>query len=233
MSSRRESLARFWLSDWSLSVLEALLIVDIFILVPIIQSRGTSGALQPVVYSLFVVAASPIALRSRWHRGITILLGTLGAVSLVLRWTTYEDTRVMLACADSIASLAFCAVLVAVVLAQAYAPGPVDLRRIQGAIAAYLLLSYVWALAYKLIALNDPVAFSFATTDLSPQTVTARLLYFSMTTLTTVGYGDITPINPVARSLSNLEGMVGQLFPAITLARLVSMQTVHRQQRGE
>ena len=61
----------------------------------------------------------------------------------------------------------------------------------------------------------------------------ARLIYFSMTTLTTVGYGDVTPINPVARSLANFEGMIGQLFPALTLARLVSMEVSQRQQRGE
>ena len=78
-----------------------------------------------------------------------------------------------------------------------------------------------------------PGAFNFSAADLSSQTLTARLLYFSMTTLTTVGYGDITPINPVARSLANLEGIIGQLFPAITLARLVSMQLSQRQQRGE
>ncbi|HXJ33747.1 MAG TPA: ion channel [Candidatus Eisenbacteria bacterium] len=233
MSSRRESVARFWLSDWSLSVLEALLVVDIFILVPIIQFRETPGAVQPVVYSLFVVAATPIALRSRWHRGVTVLLGTLGVVSVLIRWTSYGHPSACLACADTVASLAFCVVLTAVVLAQAYAPGPIDLRRIQGAVAAYLLLSYAWALAYKLVALGDPVAFSFPTTGLPPQTLTARLIYFSMSTLTTVGYGDITPVNPVARSLANLEGVIGQLFPALTLARLVSMQMSHRQQRDE
>jgi ion channel len=233
MSSRRESVARFWLSDWSLSVLQALLVVDIFIVGPIIQFRETPGALQPVVYSLFVVAATPIALRSRWHRGITALLGTLAVVSIALRWTSYLHASVTLACADTIASLLFCVVLVVVVLAQAYAPGPIDLHRIQGAVAAYLLLSFVWALAYKLVALGDPVAFSFAATDFRSPNLMARLLYFSMTTMTTVGYGDITPINPVARSLANLEGMIGQLFPALTLARLVAMQMSHRQRRDE
>jgi ion channel len=231
MSPRRESVARFWLSDWSLSVLQALLVVDIFILGPVIQFRETPGALQPVVYSLFVVAATPIALTSRWRRCVSVLLGTLGVVSIVIRWTSCIHTNVMLACADTLASLAFCVVLTAVVLAQAYAPGPIDLRRIQGAVAAYLLLAYGWALAYRLVALGDPVAFSFAARDMPLQTLTARLLYFSMTTLTTVGYGDITPINPVARSLANLEGFIGQLFPALTLARLVSMQMSHRQQR--
>ena len=61
----------------------------------------------------------------------------------------------------------------------------------------------------------------------------ARLFYFSTITLTTVGYGDITPVNPIARSLAALGGFTGQLFPAITLARLIAMELYHRQQRGE
>ena len=60
----------------------------------------------------------------------------------------------------------------------------------------------VWALAYKLVALADPTAFTFNAAELHPQTLTARLMYFSVMTLTTVGYGDITALNPFARSLA-------------------------------
>ena len=57
---------------------------------------------------------------------------------------------------------------------------------------------------------------------------TARLtdwMYFSFVTLTTVGYGDITPVATSARSLAMLEALTGQLYPAIIIARLVSLQT--------
>ena len=54
-------------------------------------------------------------------------------------------------------------------------------------------------------------------------------MYFSFVTLTTVGYGDITAVHPVARSLATAEALVGQLFPAILLARLVSMELYDRQ----
>jgi hypothetical protein len=49
-------------------------------------------------------------------------------------------------------------------------------------------------------------------------------LYYSFTTLTTVGYGDISPVHPLARSFANLEALIGQLYPAILIARLVSME---------
>ncbi|HTC04866.1 MAG TPA: potassium channel family protein, partial [Xanthobacteraceae bacterium] len=58
----------------------------------------------------------------------------------------------------------------------------------------------------------------------------AALLYFSFSTLTTVGYGDITPVYPLARNLANLEAVIGQLFPATLLARLISLEIEHRRQ---
>ena len=53
----------------------------------------------------------------------------------------------------------------------------------------------------------------------------ADWIYFSFVTLTTVGYGDITPVALGARSLTMLEALVGQLYPAVIIARLVSLQT--------
>jgi hypothetical protein len=58
----------------------------------------------------------------------------------------------------------------------------------------------------------------------------AALLYFSFSTLTTAGFGDITPVHPLARNLANLESVIGQLYPATLLARLVSLELEHRRQ---
>jgi voltage-gated potassium channel Kch len=54
------------------------------------------------------------------------------------------------------------------------------------------------------------------------------MLYFSLTTLTTTGYGDIVPVDPFARSLANLESLIGQFYLAITVARLVTLEMEHR-----
>lgn len=56
----------------------------------------------------------------------------------------------------------------------------------------------------------------------------ADLVYFSFTTLPTTGFGDIVPIDPFARSLANLESVIGQLFPATLLARLMTLEIEHR-----
>ncbi|TMA85035.1 MAG: Ion channel, partial [Deltaproteobacteria bacterium] len=94
-------------------------------------------------------------------------------------------------------SLTFTAIITALILLEVFRAGPITLYRIEGAVAAYLLLAYGWALAYQLVDLSDPVAFTFPATA-APQTLRFRLLYFSLTTLTSVGYGDITPLHPIA-----------------------------------
>jgi hypothetical protein len=95
-----------------------------------------------------------------------------------------------------------------------------------GAVAAYLLLGMIWSLAYYLITLPIPEAFSiqgpFAQGD--GESLQSHLFYFSFVTLTTLGYGDIVPVHPIVRMLVILEGVAGQLFPAILIARLVSLQ---------
>ncbi|HXB77134.1 MAG TPA: potassium channel family protein [Bradyrhizobium sp.] len=58
--------------------------------------------------------------------------------------------------------------------------------------------------------------------------IAANLIYFSFVTLTSVGYGDIIPLHPVARSLANIESIIGQLYPATLLARLVTLELEHR-----
>ena len=62
--------------------------------------------------------------------------------------------------------------------------------------------------------------------------MSARLTYFSFVTLTTVGYGDILPTSLVTRSLANIEGLMGTLFPAILIARLVSMEIAARETKN-
>ena len=227
--SARVHVPRFWLSDWSLSALLALLVLDAFVLGPLAQFDAAPGFLRPVVRTLFLLAGVATALRSR---AATAILGVVALAAAVVGWTNHAHPGVALERADAVLSLAFCVVLTVVILVRVFSTGNVNLHRIQGAIAAYLLFAFVWAFAYKLVLLADPDAFSFANPAMHHERAIARLLYYSTITLTTVGYGDVTPVNPVAQSLAALEGFAGQLFPAITLARLVAMEMYHRQQPG-
>ena len=106
-------------------------------------------------------------------------------------------------------------------------------HRIRGAIVIYLLLGGIWAMLYQVVALTIPHAFHLpeGIAGGDADALQRLLTYFSFITLTTTGYGDITPIHPVARTLTMLEALVGQLYPAITLARLVSLAVLHQKEK--
>lgn len=97
-----------------------------------------------------------------------------------------------------------------------------------GAACVYLLLGLVWATVYGAIEYLYPGG-AFVSDELgtSGSISTNELIYYSYTTLTTLGYGDITSVTPIARVLSALESLAGQLFIAFLVARLVSIYTAN------
>ena len=115
-----------------------------------------------------------------------------------------------------------------VVARAVYAPGRVTLHRVQGAVVLYLNFAIIFGSAYRLLWDLIPTAFANLAAPASGFTEIDTMLYFSLTTLTTTGFGDITPVHPFARSLANLEAVIGQLYPATILARLVTLELEHR-----
>jgi voltage-gated potassium channel Kch len=104
-----------------------------------------------------------------------------------------------------------------------FAPGVVNAHRVRGAIVLYLNFAFIFLTAYRLLRDISPDAFAGLSGMVSWRAL-GSLLYFSFVTLTSVGYGDIVPVHPIARSLSNLEAIIGQLFPATLLVRLITLQ---------
>ena len=101
-------------------------------------------------------------------------------------------------------------------------------HRVIGAVLLYLTIAMVFAGLYTFIGSLVPNAFAGMKVEDSPA-LASQVIYFSFTTMTTTGYGDIAPVHPVARSLCNLEAMFGQLYPATLLARLVTLEMAHRE----
>ena len=96
----------------------------------------------------------------------------------------------------------------------------VDAELLCGAVGVYLLLGVFWAGTYEIIGLIAPAAFA----GLGGAAPTpSGLLYFSFTTLTTTGYGDITAVNPIVRMWSIFEAIIGSMYIATVIARLVSL----------
>jgi len=108
-----------------------------------------------------------------------------------------------------------------------FAPGRITYHRIIGAVLLYLTVALIFVAIYTFIGTLDPKAFANMTVQDSPALAT-QLIYFSIATLTTTGYGDIAPLHPMARAMCNLEAVFGQLYPATLLARLVTLEIAHR-----
>jgi hypothetical protein len=109
---------------------------------------------------------------------------------------------------------------------ELFATRTVTADTLKGGIAIYLLLGLAWAALYNAIYSLSPEAFG----GISPLQNQADLLHFSFTTLTTVGYGDILPMTTVARVTADLEAIVGVIYLAILLARLVSLYNAPSQE---
>ena len=93
---------------------------------------------------------------------------------------------------------------------------------IKGGIAVFFLIGIVWALFYVMVYVLDPNAFS---QSIEPIDLFNSMFYFSFTTLTTLGYGDISPVSDLARTLANLEAVIGVMYPAIYISRMVGLYT--------
>ncbi len=102
----------------------------------------------------------------------------------------------------------------------------VDINIINGGISIFLLLAFLWFNFYSIILAFDPNAFKGLSSELEQQ---YQIFYFSFTTITTLGYGDITPVNKFAMSLANAQAIVGLMYPAIFIARLVSLYTTQEE----
>jgi Ion channel len=114
------------------------------------------------------------------------------------------------------------AITVGAVVAQAvFRRGRVTYHRIVGAILLYLLIAVAFGTLFIFVGLTLPDAFQGITFEDSPGLANS-VFYLSFVTLTSVGFGDIVPVHPIARSLCNIESIIGQLYPVTLLARLMN-----------
>ncbi len=202
---------------WSLVVL--------FLLYPVMQGLGWQRFWSLLLVAELLLAVHTIGESSRSLK-IALILVTPAALG-ELSFFFFENRETHWFAVISVVS--FLAYVITVVYRRSiFLRGRVTADRVSGAIAVYLLLGLLWGIVYGLVAVVDPAAFqgleSFSLHEPGAQ---PDYIYFSFVTLTTLGYGDISPLTPVAKTLAWMEAVFGQLFVAVTIARLVSLQVSH------
>jgi len=167
-------------------------------------------------------------LRAVWHqhttRRLVVLFGlpaiVAGALAGSARLSSLEPVALGL-------RVALLAVIIAGLFRNLLERRRITMDAVLSACCIYLLLGIGWAGVYGLIHRADPMAIGFPD-GAGPSRDDLELLYFSLITLTTVGYGDITPVSAAARMAAAIEGLVAQLYLAIVIARLVSIELAQR-----
>ena len=165
----------------------------------------------------------------RWFRvGIALVISDLTLTAL------YLATNSMIAeVLTTVIEIAFCALSLVIALDHVLFGRRMDLNRIVGAICVYLLLGLLFALANGLVYRFVPGAFNgIEATEVS--TTGFTLLYYSFVTMTTLGYGDISPASPIARVLAYLSAISGQFYIAVLVAMIVTQyMNQHNQERSD
>jgi hypothetical protein len=202
----------------ALVVIEAL---ELFLLAPLSATTGVPFALVAGFIVANVAAVLAVVWHIRWAVVAVVLATATELAAVVLRLVRPSERTAAL---DFAAALILLVALTVVLGVAVFGPGRVTIHRIVGAIAIYLNVAAAFALAYRTIDAFGAAAFSSAAASSNSGHTVSQLIYFSFTTLTTTGYGDIVPVNAFARSLANLESVIGQLFPATLLARLITLE---------
>jgi len=232
MKQIHRHVTRFWSEERSLTAFLILLVVEIFVIAPINVSGPAVRLVNGVIFSMLLVTGLLTMTR---RKSLQALLAMFVLLAVSTRWARLVFGMQDLIVLDGILMLLCTIGFLVIVLWQVYREGPVTVHRIQGAVAAYLLLSVIFAVAYSLLEFLRPASFQVSSVleDFDGRVIRS-FYYFSVVTLTTTGYGDITPVSSSARTLVMMETLIGQLYPAILIARLVSLHVeTKREKRGE
>jgi len=199
-------------------------IVILLVAIPFIQDLQ-HGQFYEVVLVTVVMCTGLMAIGCR--RRLPLGLGSFALCAIWLNqlWPEQYPSLTFI-----LPGLAFLVVVIASLLKFIVQAKQVDADVLCGGISAYLIFGFLWGLAYTWVAQLIPHAFSFNGARGGSSTMGGfTAMYFSFTTLATLGYGDITPTANVARMLAMLEAMTGTLFVAVMIAHLVSLYSASAQ----
>ena len=212
MNSGQKSFGRlrfFWL-------LVALLLL--IVLGPVAEVTGLGGVTLLILFSLLLLASAYVASERLW--------GLIAAVGLAVPWAVLtwfqpfagDVTNALVADGLAISLLLY---TLGLLLHRIVAVKESNFDILCGAAAVYLLIGVVWGVWFRFIETLMPG--SFVLTGTGEAIGWSNFVYFSLATLTTLGYGDITPVSPVARVWATLEAVAGVLYVALLISRLVSL----------
>ncbi|SRR5579885_155507 len=202
-------------------------ILLMIVLQPLVSTHKLAQAIMSTSMSLMLLSAlyTLNVSQTYFRLGISLMVP-----AFTLRWVLQFHRSLQLEALTSVAAAAFLLATVVGLIRQLFSVRRVTLDTISAALCAYFLLAIAWGFMFAFVEIRHPGSFSaelFVDHGAGGPTMIAALhsfIYYSFVCLTTTGYGDIAPKSEIARTLSVLESVIGQMYLAILVARLVSLE---------
>jgi hypothetical protein len=201
-------------------------LVVLLLVSPFLDNTRSHEAYFVVLFALVMLSAVRIASNRRGHRIVGLVLG-VPWLALSLWGLVWQHTDLTIG--TNLLFIIFNTYVLGIVLGEVVSAVDIDFDILLGAASVYLLIGIIWAVSYTVIHQLEPGAFTLIPMEARP--FFHQFLYFSLTTLTTLGYGDISPLSPFAQIWATLEAIVGTLYIALLVARLVGMYQSQRSRR--
>lgn len=201
-------------------------LVALLVVTPLVDGLSQAPVIEGALLTV-VLGSAVLAVGADRRTLITAL--ALSVPAVLAKWIHYFGPEIVPPEAPLVLGIAFIVFVVFHLLRFILNASKVDTEVLCAGIATYLTLGLLWSFAYLLVSRISLNAFTFSGASDSHVLGRVDALYFSYVTLSTVGYGDITPVSSVARMLAVMEALTGTVFLAVLVARLVSMHTVSTQ----
>jgi hypothetical protein len=195
-------------------------LVALILIYPYLKENIFSKIILGLIYTMVLIGGAYAVGHDK--RKLRIGLG-LAIIAIGLQWVHFTTQDVWLQRMRAVIYIIFLLFTIGVVLAYLLKKGPITADKLHGALAGYMMLALLWAFFYALIESFTPGSFLLGGTRLGESGEFMHLLYFSFTTLTTTGFGDITPVSDQARSLVIIEEFTGVFFVGVLIARLAGL----------
>jgi len=150
---------------------------------------------------------------------------TLTVLTLGIRWSELLSEQVSFDVTASVLSVIWLAYATTLVISNLFQRRDVTLSTILAAMIAYLFAAIAFSMVFQIIEVQSPGSFSglpSVDSDVKGDLASA-MMYFSLVCITTMGFGDIVPVSSIARPVAVIEGVFGQLYLAVMIARLVGL----------
>jgi hypothetical protein len=197
-----------------------LALLAVILLYPYLMANLFGRIALGLLFSTVLLGGAYAIGRTRWTMIVGFGLAILG---VALQWATLLTRGVAIYRLEGAVYAIVLVFAIGEVLRYLLRKGPVTADKLHGALAGYIMLAILWAFAYTLMESFVAGSFNFSHTDATDPHAFFELLYFSFTTLTTVGFGDITPTTDQARSLVMIEEFTGVFFVGVLIARLAGL----------